>query len=163
MAQTTVKQLASETGIPVERLVSRLAEAGVSARSAEDQISDEDKLKLLSHLRNAESARSGGKLGAKRSSVSLRRRSTSELKVNTGRGASSGRTVNVEVRKRRTFKNNEQATEEPADTEAAQARAKQLEEERAEAEAQEKARREEEERKAAAEQAEREEEERQRA
>ena len=55
MAQTTVKQLASETGIPVERLVSRLAEAGVEARSAEDQISDEDKLKLLSHLRNAES------------------------------------------------------------------------------------------------------------
>ena len=65
MAQTTVKQLASETGIPVERLVSRLAEAGVEARSAEDHISDEDKLKLLSHLRNAESARSGGKLGAK--------------------------------------------------------------------------------------------------
>ena len=115
MAQTTVKQLASETGIPVERLVSRLAEAGVEARSAEDQISDEDKLKLLSHLRNAESARSGGKLGAKRSSVSLRRRSTSELKVNTGRGSTSGRTVNVEVRKRRTFdKGNEQTDEEPA-------------------------------------------------
>ncbi len=164
MAQTTVKQLASETGIPVERLVSRLAEAGVEARSAEDQISDEDKLKLLSHLRNAESARSGGKLGAKRSSVSLRRRSTSELKVNTGRGSTSGRTVNVEVRKRRTFdKGNEQTDEEPVAEEVSEARTEQLEQERAEAEAAENAKREEEQRKAAAEQAQRDEEERQRA
>lgn len=166
MAQTTVKQLASEVGIPVERLVSRLAEAGVSASSADDQISDDDKLKLLRHLRSAESGRSGGKLGAKRAGVSSRRRSTSELKVDTGRGGSSGRTVSVEVRKRRNSGNRSQpAEQELADgthdqpIEAQQ----QAEQERAEAEAAERAQREEEERQAAEERARREEEERQRA
>ncbi|KEZ76983.1 translation initiation factor IF-2 [Salinisphaera hydrothermalis] len=175
MAQTTVKQLASEVGIPVERLVSRLAEAGVSASSADDQISDDDKLKLLRHLRSAESSRSGGKLGAKRSSVSLRRRSTSELKVNTGRGGSSGRTVSVEVRKRRTYANRgQQSDDEQAPARAPEAEASEItqeqaeaqrvaEQERAEAEAAERARREEEERKEAEERARREEEERQRA
>ncbi|RJS92712.1 translation initiation factor IF-2 [Salinisphaera sp. Q1T1-3] len=163
MAQTTVKQLASETGIPVERLVSRLAEAGVEARSADDQISDDDKLKLLRHLRNAENARPGGRLGAKRASVSSRRRSTSELKVNTGRGGASGRTVNVEVRKRRTYENRNEQTEQPAETEADEARLAQAEAEREAAEAEEQARREEEQRKAAEEQARRDEEERQRA
>ena len=107
MAQTTVKQLASEVGIPVERLITRLAEAGVSASTESDGISDEDKLKLLRHLRDSGGgSKAGGKLGTRKSGgVSLRRRSTSELKVNTGRGATSGRTVSVEVRKRRTYAN----------------------------------------------------------
>ncbi|HET7313632.1 translation initiation factor IF-2 [Salinisphaera sp.] len=171
MAQTTVKQLASEVGIPVERLVSRLAEAGVSASTADDQISDDDKLKLLRHLRTAGSSRPSGKLGTKRSGVSLRRRSTSELKVNTGRGGSSGRTVSVEVRKRRTYGNRNQQDDEQAEAEAlerheAQAENAQAdsaaEQERAQAEAAERAQREEEERREAEERSRREEEERQR-
>ncbi|ROO32439.1 translation initiation factor IF-2 [Salinisphaera orenii] len=152
MAQTTVKQLASEVGIPVERLLSRLAEAGVSASSEDDSIGDEDKLKLLRHLRGGDGGKSGGKLGARRSNVSLRRRSTSELKVDTGRGGSSGRTVSVEVRKRRTYANRSQSGEEEAqpapepevehDTAEDQARAAA----QAEADAAERARREEAER-----------------
>ncbi|MGN8159253.1 translation initiation factor IF-2 [Salinisphaera sp. RV14] len=171
MAQTTVKQLASEVGIPVERLVSRLAEAGVSASTADDQISDDDKLKLLRHLRSADTGRSGGKLGTKRSGVSSRRRSTSELKVNTGRGGSSGRTVSVEVRKRRTFANRGQeaagddkpeneASAQPAQSQELDQAAEQA---RVEAEAAERAQREERERKEAEDRARREEEERQRA
>ncbi|ERJ18670.1 Translation initiation factor IF-2 protein [Salinisphaera shabanensis E1L3A] len=114
MAQTTVKQLASEVGIPVERLITRLAEAGVSASTESDGISDDDKLKLLRHLRDSGGAsRSGGKLGTRKSGVSTRRRSTSELKVNTGRGATSGRTVSVEVRKRRTYTNRQQEEAQP--------------------------------------------------
>ncbi|MGB7755420.1 MAG: translation initiation factor IF-2 [Salinisphaera sp.] len=170
MAQTTVKQLASEVGIPVERLVSRLAEAGVSASTADDQISDDDKLKLLRHLRSADTGRSGGKLGTKRSGVSSRRRSTSELKVNTGRGGSSGRTVSVEVRKRRTLANRGQegegappAPEASTDPVQTQELDQAAEQERAEAEAAERAQREEQERKEAEERARREEEERQRA
>ncbi|GAB3682518.1 translation initiation factor IF-2 [Salinisphaera aquimarina] len=114
MAQTTVKQLASEVGIPVERLITRLAEAGITASTESDSINDDDKLKLLRHMRDAGGAgKSGGKLGTSgRGKVSLRRRSTSELKVNTGRGATSGRTVSVEVRKRRTYVNKGQQEEE---------------------------------------------------
>ncbi|AWN17594.1 translation initiation factor IF-2 [Salinisphaera sp. LB1] len=170
MAQTTVKQLASEVGIPVERLVSRLAEAGVSASTADDQISDDDKLKLLRHLRSADTGRSGGKLGTKRSGVSSRRRSTSELKVNTGRGGSSGRTVSVEVRKRRTFANRgQESADDKSESEASAqpAQSQELdqaaEQARVEAEAAERAQREERERKEAEDRARREEEERQRA
>ncbi|MDA3919932.1 MAG: translation initiation factor IF-2 [Salinisphaera sp.] len=149
MAQTTVKQLASEVGIPVERLVSRLAEAGVSASTADDGISDDDKLKLLRHLRDSDGGKASSKLGAKRSNVSLRRRSTSELKVNTGRGSSSGRTVSVEVRKRRTFANRQQEAEPegppapdqpPMDEVAAAASQAENDRQRAEADAAEKAR-----------------------
>ncbi|MES1926875.1 translation initiation factor IF-2 [Salinisphaera sp. T31B1] len=157
MAQTTVKQLASEVGIPVERLISRLAEAGVTASSETDQINDDDKLKLLRHLRDVGSTGKSGKLSTGgRSKVSLRRRSTSELKVNTGRGATSGRTVSVEVRKRRTYVNRAQqaeedkareaeeqakaaqdsAAQEQAKIEAEKAEAERAEAERAEAEAQ---------------------------
>ena len=110
MAQTTVEQFASEFNIPVDRLVSHLAEAGVSARVATDMVSDDDKLRLLRHLREADGGRaSGGTLGARKSNASQRRRSTSELKVNTGRGGSSGRTVSVEVRKKRTVNRRAQA------------------------------------------------------
>jgi translation initiation factor IF-2 len=126
MAQTTVKQLASEVGIPVERLITRLAEAGISASTESDGISDEDKLKLLRHLRDSggSSSKSAGKLGTRKSgSVSLRRRSTSELKVNTGRGATSGRTVSVEVRKRRTYASRAEQAEQAEEDEAPQEQA----------------------------------------
>src|SRR5699024_11063153 len=119
MAQTSVKQLAAEVGVPVERLVSRLADAGLQASGPDDLLSDDDKLLLLRHL-------SGGKSGAdkpgkRKGSVSLRRRSKSELKGNTGRTGASGRTVNVEVRKRRTYVNRrQQAADEAADQAASE-------------------------------------------
>ena len=148
MAQTTVKQLASEVGIPVERLITRLAEAGVSASTESDGISDEDKLKLLRHLRDSSGSKSGGKLGTRKSGVSLRRRSTSELKVNTGRGATSGRTVSVEVRKRRTYTSRaeQEAENEKAREEEAREQAAKAEQDREAQEAAEKARQEEAER-----------------
>lgn len=167
MAQTTVKQLASEVGIPVERLITRLAEAGVSASTESDGISDDDKLKLLRHLRDSggASGKSGGKLGTRKSgTVSLRRRSTSELKVNTGRGGTSGRTVSVEVRKRRNYANRgDQAAEEgPSEEEQARVQAEEAERQRAAAEAAEQEQREEAERAEAEAKAQREQEEAQR-
>src|SRR5699024_11179018 len=120
MAQTTVKQLASEVGIPVDRLVSRLAEAGLDASGPDDLLSDDDKLRLLRHLNAGSSKGGGGRLGARRGSVSLQRRSKSELKVNTGRSGTSGRTVNVEVRKRRTYVNKRQQEADEAAQKAAE-------------------------------------------
>ncbi|NNC24494.1 translation initiation factor IF-2 [Salinisphaera sp. USBA-960] len=115
MADTTVNDLANEVGIPVERLVTRLADAGVDASQGTDVISGEDKLKLLRHLRDAGSGgarKSGGTLSAgSRGTVSVQRRSNSEMTVNTGRGSDRGRTVNVEVRKRRTYAGRSQAGE----------------------------------------------------
>ncbi|MES1944994.1 translation initiation factor IF-2, partial [Salinisphaera sp. PC39] len=79
--------------------------------------------------------------GARR--ISLRRRSTSELKLSGGRGGAPGKTVSVEVRRRRTYVNRQQQAEEEAEQQRAreeaeaQARAEAEERARAEAEAQE--------------------------
>ena len=96
MSQTTVKQLAQVVGIPAERLLAQMAEAGVSKQSENDVVTDQEKQALLSHIR-AGTAR----VSAEPSQVTLRRKSTSTLKVGAGSGGSKA--VNVEVRKKRTY------------------------------------------------------------
>ena len=51
MAEVTVKQLAEVVGTPVERLLEQLTEAGVGKSSADDAVSDDEKMKLLDYLR----------------------------------------------------------------------------------------------------------------
>jgi len=99
MPDVTVKQLAEVIGISVEKLIGQIKEAGLTASDADSEISDGDKATLLSHLR-----RSHGKDGetlaeAGPKKITLKRRSVSELRV----GGTKGKTVNVEVRKKRTY------------------------------------------------------------
>ncbi len=49
--EVTVKQLASTVGIPVDRLLAQLNEAGIAASEAESTITEQQKLQLLGHLR----------------------------------------------------------------------------------------------------------------
>ena len=98
MAEVTVKELAEVVGIAVDRLLVQLSESGLPHNAANEHINDEDKARLLSHLR-----RLHGKGDAESSApkkISLKRKSVQELKI-----SSQGRkkTVTVEVRKRRTF------------------------------------------------------------
>ena len=153
MSEVTVKQLADVVKTPVEKLLVQLSEAGLEF-SAEDQVvSDEQKMQLLDHLRNnrSQAVEAGAGEGKK---ITLRRKSTSTLKVggSTGRNATTASTVNVEVRKKRTYvkrsvvleeaaKEEQQRAEERA-TKEAEIAAK-LEREAAEKEAQEKAKQEE--------------------
>lgn len=53
MPETNVSQLAATVGIPVERLLLQLSEAGISAKSPDDTLSEQDKLRLLSYLRRS--------------------------------------------------------------------------------------------------------------
>ncbi|MCW9015098.1 MAG: translation initiation factor IF-2 [Gammaproteobacteria bacterium] len=106
MSNVTVKQLAEVVGTPVERLLEQLKEAGIEAESADAAISDEDKFKLLDHLRSSHGK--GSAAGAGKKKITLKRKTTSELKV-TGSGTSR-KTVNVEVRKKRTYVKREEAT-----------------------------------------------------
>lgn len=122
MAEVTVKQLAEVVGTPVDRLLEQFGEAGIRKSSADDAVSDDEKVRLLEYLRTQRSSvgasdSSGGGGGGK---ITLRRKRTSELKV----GGSGRKSVNVEVRGRRTYVKRSVAAE--SDTE----RAKQLEEER---------------------------------
>jgi translation initiation factor IF-2 len=100
MSNVTIEQFAETVGIPVERLVAQLQEAGLSSSGVSDTITDEVKLKLLDHLRRSH----GGKetLGVSEPKrITLRRKSHSELKLSGAQGRV--KTVNVEVRKRRTY------------------------------------------------------------
>ncbi|WP_133127565.1 translation initiation factor IF-2 [Legionella nagasakiensis] len=97
MADVTVKQLAQVVGIPVERLLNQLQEAGLSFTDEQQTVNEEQKRILLSHLK-------GGVSGDVRSSperITLRRKSVSQ--VTLGHDVHSGKKVNVEVRKKRTY------------------------------------------------------------
>jgi translation initiation factor IF-2 len=100
MANATAKQLSEVIGISVDKLLDQLSAAGVTVAGADDPISDEDKLKLLESLRTSHGKAEAG--GPKK--ITLNRKSKSELKVSgvSGRNATT-KTINVEVRKKRTY------------------------------------------------------------
>lgn len=97
MAEVTVREFAEQIHTPVERLLEQLAEAGVEASKVDDTLSNEQKMQLLAHLR-----REHGEDGqAEPRRITLKRRSMSELKIAGGQGRT--KTVNVEVRRKRTY------------------------------------------------------------
>ena len=111
MAEVTVKQLAEDVGAPVDRLLRQCEEAGLSKRAEDDVVTDDEKQTLLAFLRRNQSGGDGGP-----SKVTLKRRTTTQLK--TG-GGGRGKTVNVEVRKKRTYVKRAE-TQEQHEAEAAQ-------------------------------------------
>ncbi|ANB01105.1 translation initiation factor IF-2 [Ectothiorhodospira sp. BSL-9] len=98
MTDVTVKQLSEMVGTPVERLLEQLSEAGVSVSDPDQMVTEEQKFKLLEHLRKAHGKSEEDGQGRR---ITLRRRSTTELKVAGAQGRA--KTVSVEVRKRRTY------------------------------------------------------------
>lgn len=103
MSQVTVQQLAEVVGTPVDKLLEQLKDAGLSFTKAEEVISDSEKLQLLEHLRHSRGARLGSSSDDKK--ITLRRKTTSQLKVSAvgqGRTATT-KTVNVEVRRKKTY------------------------------------------------------------
>ncbi|GAB6039587.1 translation initiation factor IF-2 [Endothiovibrio diazotrophicus] len=102
MAKVTVKQFADVVGIPVERLLTQLGEAGLSISKADDEISDKEKLQLLRFLRKSHGKDEAEvEVGTEEpKKITLKRKTVSELKVGGGAGR---KTVNVEVRKKRTY------------------------------------------------------------
>ncbi|TVP58930.1 MAG: translation initiation factor IF-2 [Halomonadaceae bacterium] len=96
MAEVTVKQLADDVGAPVDRLLRQFEEAGLSKRAENDVVTDDEKQTLLAFLRKSPAADSG-----EPRKITLKRKTTTTLKA--GGGANRGKTVNVEVRKKRTY------------------------------------------------------------
>jgi len=95
MSDKTVAELATITRQPVERLLANLRSAGVQVSGPQDPVSEQDRARLLNFMRGED----GGAGGQPK--ITLKRTSHSALKVSTGAG--STRTVNVEVRKKRTY------------------------------------------------------------
>ncbi len=110
MSEVTVAQLAADVGIPVERLLTQLGEAGISKSSDTDMITEDEKRNLLAFLRQSHGKKSvspqGGATAERK--LTLKRKTVSELKQPSAtrsvasRGApASGKTVSVEVRRKR--------------------------------------------------------------
>ncbi|MDV6251335.1 translation initiation factor IF-2 [Vibrio sp. EA2] len=97
MTQLTVKALSDEIGTPVDRLIEQLADAGIKKASS-DNVTDEEKQQLLSHLKKEHGDKSGD---SEPTRLTLQRKTRSTLSVNAGGGKSKN--VQVEVRKKRTY------------------------------------------------------------
>jgi translation initiation factor IF-2 len=101
MADVTVEQFAEVLKVPVEKLISQLDEAGIKVSGSEDMISDDAKLELLTHLRRSHGQSDTPSTVATPRRITLKRKSQSELRLSGAQGRS--RTVNVEVRRKRTY------------------------------------------------------------
>ena len=96
MSSTTVAEFASELKKSTETLLEQLKGAGVAKSAASDTLSDADKHSLLNYLQA-----SHGTATADRKKITLVKKSTSEIKQADSTG--KARTIQVEVRKKRTF------------------------------------------------------------
>ncbi|MFT6429707.1 MAG: translation initiation factor IF-2 [Halopseudomonas sp.] len=93
MAEVTVKELAQVVGTPLERLLQQMHEAGLPQTSADQRVSDEEKQALLAYLKNSH----GGETAGEPRKITLKRKTVSTLRV------AGSKTVNVEVRKKKTY------------------------------------------------------------
>jgi translation initiation factor IF-2 len=96
MTSISVADLAAELHKSTHTLLEQLASAGVPKASVNDAVSEADKHKLLSFLQT-----SHGTASAERKKITLTKKSTSEIKQADATGRA--RTIQVEVRKKRTF------------------------------------------------------------
>src|SRR5438105_1708606 len=94
MSEGTVRQLATTVGIPVEQLLSKLQQAGISVTDADSTITDEQKQILLSHLKHFKAEDSDQK--SPPAKLTLKKKTSTKIKA-------TRKTVTVTVRKKRTF------------------------------------------------------------
>jgi translation initiation factor IF-2 len=97
MSNTTVSEFAAELKRPVDNLLEQLKGAGVPKATAGDVLTDNDKQKLLSYLQISHGTAGAGE----RKKITLTKKSTTEIKQADATG--KARTIQVEVRKKRTF------------------------------------------------------------
>jgi len=92
MAEVTVTELAKTVGASVDRLLMQMKEAGLSHASAEATVSDDEKQILLGYLKGLH-----GENSDEPKKITLRRKTVTTLR------SGNRKTVNIEVRKKRTY------------------------------------------------------------
>ena len=105
---TTVAEFAAELNKSPATLIEQLTSAGVAKTQAGDPLSEADKQKLLGYLHA-----SHGTVAAERKKITLVKKSTTEIKQADATG--KARTIQVEVRKKRTFVRREDGSDVPAE------------------------------------------------
>ncbi|MDB4040031.1 translation initiation factor IF-2 [Methylophilaceae bacterium] len=108
MGKSNVEEFATELGLPVDLLLKQLKSSGVDKSSATDELKEEDKSALLAYLRSEH----GASLRPK-SKITLTRKQNTQIRKTDSEGRA--RTIQVEVRKKRTIvkpdQNKEKITE----------------------------------------------------
>jgi translation initiation factor IF-2 len=112
MASNNVAQFATELKMSADLLLTQLHAAGVSKSSTSDVLSKEDKDKLLAHLRTSHGVTTDAK------KITLTRKENTEIKQADATGKS--RTIQVEVRKKRTFVKRDESSPETQTEHAAE-------------------------------------------
>ncbi len=105
---TTVAEFAAELNKSPATLIEQLASAGVAKAQASDPLSEADKQKLLGYLQA-----SRGSVSPERKKITLTKKSTTEIKQADAMGRA--RTIQVEVRKKRTFVRREDGSDVPSE------------------------------------------------
>ncbi|AHF01161.1 translation initiation factor IF-2 [Thiomicrospira aerophila AL3] len=96
MTEVSISKFAETLNLSVEKLLAQLNASGVKGKKASDAISEDEKRTLLAYLKGLHG--DGGDLEPKK--VTLHRKQVKTLNLSSGSGK---RTVNVEVRKKRTY------------------------------------------------------------
>jgi translation initiation factor IF-2 len=109
MSSTTVAEFATELKKSTDTLLEQLKSAGVTKSSASDVLTDADKHSLLGYLQN-----SHGTANQERKKITLVKKQTSEIKQADATG--KARTIQVEVRKKRTFVRRDDGTDAGVDS-----------------------------------------------
>ena len=95
MAQTTVEQFAKDLKLTPDLLIEQLKSSGVAKADSADTLTEDDKTRLLAFLQESHGHKDEKK------KITLMRKQTSEIKKSDATG--KARTIQVEVRKKRTF------------------------------------------------------------
>jgi len=108
MSSTTVAEFANELKKSTDTLLEQLKSAGVAKSAASDVLTDADKHSLLNFLQS-----SHGTASADRKKITLVKKQTTEIKQADATG--KARTIQVEVRKKRTFVRRDDGSEQPVE------------------------------------------------
>ena len=99
MADVKISELAKTVGVSVDKLLAQIKEAGLPHLQPDELISNDDKNALLVFLRRSHGDREATNAAPKK--ITLKRKTIGTLKSSSNHGR--GKTVNVEVRKKRTY------------------------------------------------------------
>jgi len=126
MSEVKIKEFSAQIGLPVERLLDQLSNAGIKGKTAADGLTDGEKKTLLVHLQ-------GQAVANKQRAASAKPRKSSEIRQTSKTGAAKA--VQVEVRRKRRVVSRNASTENRTDEVARlEAEKKQREIDRAQAE-----------------------------
>lgn len=112
MSDVTVRQLAQVLGMTEDKLLAQLSEAGMKFNGPDQAVTSTEKMKLLGFLRRTHGKKEETVEAAAPKQITLKRKQVGELTVSSG--AAKGKTVNIEVRQKRTYVKRSEVDEQQA-------------------------------------------------